>query len=64
MTATTPTFDEFQKFSKDQLEAFTAASTMARRRIQRRMRGPPPHAISRPRKKFSVAVKLPINDRS
>ena len=27
MTAATPTFDEFQKFSKDQLEAFTAAST-------------------------------------
>ena len=23
MTATTPTFDEFQKFSKEQLEAFT-----------------------------------------
>ena len=27
MTATTPTFDEFQKFSKEQLEAFTAEST-------------------------------------
>ena len=27
MTAATPTFEDFQKFSKDQLEAFTAAST-------------------------------------
>jgi hypothetical protein len=27
MTTSTPTFDDFQKFSKEQLDAFTAAST-------------------------------------
>ena len=27
MTAATPTFEDFQKFSKDQLEAFTTVST-------------------------------------
>ena len=27
MTAVTPTFEDFQKFSKDQLDAFTTAST-------------------------------------
>jgi hypothetical protein len=27
MTAVTPTFEDFQKFSKDQLEAFTTVST-------------------------------------
>ena len=34
MTATTPTFDEFQKFSKEQLEAFTAASTTLSKGLQ------------------------------
>jgi len=32
--ATTPTFDEFQKFSKEQLEAFTAASTTLSKGLQ------------------------------
>jgi hypothetical protein len=27
MTAATPTFEDFQKFSKDQMDAFTTAST-------------------------------------
>ena len=34
MTATTPTFEEFQKFSKQQLEAFTAASTTLSKGLQ------------------------------
>jgi hypothetical protein len=34
MTAATPTFDEFQKFSKDQMEAFTAASTTLSKGLQ------------------------------
>jgi hypothetical protein len=32
--ATTPTLEEFQKFSKDQLEAFTAASTTLSKGLQ------------------------------
>jgi hypothetical protein len=32
--AATPTFEEFQKFSKDQLEAFTAASTTLSKGLQ------------------------------
>ena len=31
MTASTPTFEDFQKFSKQQLEAFTAASSTVER---------------------------------
>jgi hypothetical protein len=34
MTATTPTFDDFQKFSKEQLEALTAASTTLSKGLQ------------------------------
>lgn len=34
MTATTPTFDDFQKFSKDQLEALTVASTTLSKGLQ------------------------------
>ena len=34
MTAATPTFDEFQKFSKEQLEALTAASTTLSKGLQ------------------------------
>ena len=34
MTAVTPTFDDFQKFSKEQLEAFTAASTTLSKGLQ------------------------------
>ena len=34
MTAVTPTFDDFQKFSKDQLEAFTAASATLTKGLQ------------------------------
>jgi hypothetical protein len=34
MTATTPTFDDFQKFSKDQVEAFTSASTTLSKGLQ------------------------------
>ena len=34
MTAVTPTFEDFQKFSKDQLEAFTAASTTLSKGLQ------------------------------
>jgi hypothetical protein len=34
MTAATPTFDDFQKFSKDQLEAFTAASATLSKGLQ------------------------------
>ena len=34
MTAVTPTFDDFQKFSKDQVEAFTAASATLSKGLQ------------------------------
>jgi phasin family protein len=34
MSAVTPTFDDFQKFSKEQLEAFTAASTTLSKGLQ------------------------------
>ena len=34
MNAVTPTFDDFQKFSKDQLEAFTAASATLSKGLQ------------------------------
>lgn len=34
MTAVTPTFDDFQKFSKDQFEAFTAASATLSKGLQ------------------------------
>lgn len=34
MTTATPTFDDFQKFSKDQLEAFTTASTTLSKGLQ------------------------------
>jgi len=34
MTAVTPTFDDFQKFSKDQLEAFTTASAALSKGLQ------------------------------
>jgi hypothetical protein len=34
MTAATPTLEDFQKFSKDQLEAFTAASTTLSKGLQ------------------------------
>ena len=34
MTASTPTLEDFQKFSKDQLEAFTAASTTLSKGLQ------------------------------
>ncbi len=34
MTATTPTFDDFQKFSKEQMEAYTAASTTLTKGLQ------------------------------
>ena len=34
MTAVTPTFDDFQKFSKDQLEALTAASATFSKGLQ------------------------------
>ena len=34
MAASTPTFEEFQKFSKEQLEAFTAASTTLSKGLQ------------------------------
>ena len=34
MTATTPTLEDFQKFSKDQLEAFTTASTTLSKGLQ------------------------------
>src|SRR5271169_6409541 len=34
MTVATPTFEDFQKFSKDQLEAFTAASTTLSKGLQ------------------------------
>jgi phasin family protein len=34
MTATAPTFDEFQKFSKEQLDAFTVASTTLSKGLQ------------------------------
>jgi hypothetical protein len=34
MTISTPTLEDFQKFSKDQLEAFTAASTTLSKGLQ------------------------------
>ena len=34
MTISTPTFEDFQKFSKEQLEAFTAASTTLSKGLQ------------------------------
>ena len=34
MTTVTPTFDDFQKFSKDQFEAFTAASATLSKGLQ------------------------------
>ena len=34
MTVSTPTFEDFQKFSKDQLEAFTAASSTLSKGLQ------------------------------
>jgi hypothetical protein len=34
MTTSTPTFDDFQKFSKEQLDAFTAASTALSKGLQ------------------------------
>ena len=34
MTTTTPTFEDLQKFSKEQLEAFTAASTTLSKGLQ------------------------------
>ena len=34
MTATTPTFDDLQKFSKEQLEAYTHASTTLSKGLQ------------------------------
>ena len=34
MTASTPTLEDFQKFSKDQLEAFTTASTTWSKGVQ------------------------------
>ena len=34
MTATTPTFDDLQKFSKEQLEAYTAASSTLSKGLQ------------------------------
>jgi len=34
MTASTPTFEDFQKFSKEQLEAMTAASTTLSKGLQ------------------------------
>ena len=34
MTISTPTFEDFQKFSKDQLEAFTAASSTLSKGLQ------------------------------
>jgi hypothetical protein len=34
MTATTPTLEDFQKFSKDQLEAFTTASATLSKGLQ------------------------------
>ena len=34
MTVSTPTLEDFQKFSKDQLEAFTAASTTLSKGLQ------------------------------
>ena len=34
MTASTPSLEDFQKFSKDQLEAFTAASTTLSKGLQ------------------------------
>jgi hypothetical protein len=34
MTTSTPTFDDFQKFSKEQLDAFTAASTTLSKGLQ------------------------------
>ncbi len=34
MTAATPNFEEFQKFSKDQLEAFTTASSTFSKGLQ------------------------------
>ena len=34
MTANTPTFEDFQKFSKEQMEAFTAASATLSKGLQ------------------------------
>ena len=34
MTASTPTFEDFQKFSKEQMEAFTAASATLSKGLQ------------------------------
>ena len=34
MTVSTPTLEDFQKFSKDHIEAFTAASTTFNRVLQ------------------------------
>lgn len=34
MTAATPTFEEFQKFSREQLEAFTSASSTLSKGLQ------------------------------
>ena len=34
MTASTPSFEDFQKFSKEQLEAFTAATTTLSKGLQ------------------------------
>ncbi len=34
MTVNTPTLEDFQKFSKDQLEAFTTASTTLSKGLQ------------------------------
>ena len=54
MTAATPTFEDFQKFSTDQLEAFTTASTTCRRVC----RTSPPNSTDYSKKTFAAGTAM------